>query len=359
MHPQIRGTMMAMTLAFFATSGASAGTNQAVPSYLQPDEANTVQVFQNAASAVVNISTSRLERDIFSFNTTEVPVGTGTGFIWDKTGHVVTNFHVVQDASRVVISFKDGTSVAATLVGTEPRKDIAVLKVTVPGDFKFEPLPTANSTEILVGQKTIAIGSPFGLEQTLTRGVISALGRGVQGIGGVTIRDMIQTDASINPGNSGGPLLDSRGYLIGMNTMIFSQSGSSAGIGFAVPSNTIKRIAGELIRFGRVQQPGIGITALGDNVAARLGLRGVILLDVYRGSPAADVGLRGTVRARTGEIVLGDRIVAIDGKEIANYDDLYSALDRRKIGESVVVTYVRERRKLTATVQLQDFQDLR
>jgi S1-C subfamily serine protease len=345
-----------------STSGAArAEASRAVaplPAYLQPDELNTVQVFQHSAANVVNISSIRLERDFFSLDAMEVPAGTGTGFLWDHKGHVVTNFHVIEDASKVVVSFKDGKSAPATLVGAEPRKDIAVLRVAVPAGLEFTPFGVANSSELLVGQKAIAIGSPFGLEQTLTHGVISALGRQIQGVGGVTIRDMIQTDASINPGNSGGPLLDSRGYLIGMNTMIYSQSGASAGIGFAVPSNTINRIASQLIRYGRVQQPGLGITPLSDAAARRFRLRsGVVLLDVLPGGPAAAAGLRGTRRTRHG-LVLGDRIVAIDGKPVSDYDGLYTALDSHRIGDTVKVAYERDGRRYEASIRLIDTPDM-
>lgn len=344
-----------------STFGEPSAAATAIPSHLLPDEVNTIQVFQAASPWVVHVNTMRVERDLFSFDVSEVPAGVGTGFVWDRAGHIVTNFHVVQGAAKVTIAFKNGQTAAASVVGVEPRKDIAVLKVALPKELIASALPfnVANSTELLVGQKTIAIGSPFGLDQTLTRGVVSALGRQVDGVGGVTIRDMIQTDASINPGNSGGPLLDSRGYLIGMNTMIFSQSGGSAGIGFAVPSNTIKRIVSELIKHGRVQQPGIGISAFDESVTARLGVQGVLLRAVTRGGPAAVAGMRGTMRTRVGEIVIGDLIVAIDDKEVKNYDDLYNVLDGYKIGDTVEVTYVRERKKFRVPIKLLDQSDLR
>jgi S1-C subfamily serine protease len=347
----------AATIGVSAPAAASHEPASPLPDFLLPDEVNTIQVFQAVSPVTVNVSTLRLERYLFSLDTTEVPAGTGTGFIWDQVGHVVTNFHVISDASKVMVTFKDGRSVPARLVGTEERKDIAVLQVEVPPGI--DPIHLANSSELHVGQKAIAIGSPFGLDQTLTKGVISALGRQIQGVGGVTIKDMIQTDASINPGNSGGPLLDSRGYLIGMNTMIFSKTGSSAGIGFAVPSNTIKRIVTELIRYGRVKQPGMGISPFPDNVTARLGLVGVLLMEVTPGGPAQVAGLHGTTRNRRGEILLGDLIVAVNDQPVVNYDALYSALDDHKLGETVSVTYVRDRRRHTVTVKLIDLQDVR
>lgn len=348
------------TLAFlgvFATFPLFAQTSR--PLGLLEDEQNTIDVFARASDVTVNVSTIVVQRDIFSFDTTEVPAGTGTGFLWDTSGHIVTNFHVIQDANRVVVHLKTGDQLPARLVGAEPRKDIAVLKVELPAGFKGTPLPVGNSTILKVGQKAIAIGSPFGLDQTLTRGVVSALGRSIQGIGGVTIRDMIQTDASINPGNSGGPLLNSRAELIGMNTMIFSKSGSSAGIGFAVPSNTIKRTVDQLIKYGRVQQPGLGISMLPDDIAARMGLSGVIVMELQLGGPAANAGLRGTTRGKRGKIALGDRIVAVDQKPIANYDDLYNALDQRKPGDEVEVAYVRDNKKIQVKMRLADVADMR
>ena len=333
--------------------------NKPLPAYLTPDEANTIDVFRRASANVVNISNVQLARQPFSYNVSEVPAGTGTGFVWDLSGHVVTNFHVVKDASKLIVSFKDGKSLPAKLVGTEERKDIAVLKVELPRDMQFAPLPVANSSDLLVGQKAIAIGSPFGLDQTLTKGVISALGRSIPGVGGVTIRDMIQTDASINPGNSGGPLIDSRGYLMGMNTVIFSNSGSSSGIGFAVPANTISRIVSQLIAHGRVQQPGLGITSFDDSVTARLGVKGVILVEVVENGPAAKAGLKGTYRNRFGEIVVGDRIIQIGNDKIETYDDLYNALDRYKIGDKVEVVFIRNQKREAVSMQLMDLQDLR
>ncbi len=358
--PLSRAALVVIALAALAPAGIGAPVaERPLPAYLQPDEANTVQVFQRASPAVVNVSTVRLEHYLFSMDVSEVPAGTGTGFVWDDKGHIVTNFHVIQDANKVVVSFKNGKTSPARLVAAEARKDIAVLKVDLPPDLTITPLPVANSSGLLVGQKAIAIGNPFGLDQTLTRGVVSALGRSIAGVGGVTIRDMIQTDASINPGNSGGPLLDSRGMLIGMNTMIYSQSGSSAGVGFAVPANTITRIVNDLIRYGRVKQPGIGITAFDESVTQRLGVRGVLLMDVTPGGPAAQAGLVGTQRSRRGEIVLGDLLVSIAGQPLANYDDLYNTLDGRKIGDTVPAIALRGGRQRTVTLRLADVSDLR
>ncbi|NRA47430.1 MAG: trypsin-like peptidase domain-containing protein [Oligoflexales bacterium] len=325
------------------------------PSYLLEDEKNSIQIFGDFASSVINVSNLRYARTgFFSHDVSEIPAGSGSGFLWDDKGHCVTNFHVVKGADTLMVSFKNGTSAKAKILGVEPRKDIAVLKLTEKAPITLKGLQVANSAKLLVGQKAIAIGSPFGLDQTLTTGIISALGRSIPGIGGVTIRDMIQTDASINPGNSGGPLLDSRGKLIGMNTMIFSKSGSSAGVGFAVPSNTIYRIVNQIIRFGKVKQPGLGVSAFGDDVANRLGIKGVIVRAVIPDSGAAEAGIQGTKRNRNGQIILGDVIIKINDKRIESYDDLYNALEGKSIGSRVKVLVVRAKKTVSLSIRLMD-----
>lgn len=331
----------------------------ASPSYLLPDEQNTIEVFNAASPVVVNVSSLRYARDFFSFDVSEVPAGTGTGFFWDKIGHIVTNFHVIEDANRLLISFKDGSTSEARVVGVEPNKDVAVLRVDKPRQLAFEPLQLANSTTLMVGQKAIAIGSPFGLDQTLTRGVVSALGRQVKGAGGVTIRDMVQTDAAINPGNSGGPLLDSRGFLIGMNTMIYSQTGTSAGVGFAVPANTVQRVVAQIIKYGRTRQPGIGIQAFPDHVTMRLGIKGVALMQVQPNGPAARAGLQGARRVRGGRLILGDVLVAVDKKPIKSFDDLYTAFDAHQVGDEILLTYLRQERTHEVRLKLIDSGDFR
>ncbi len=325
-------------------------------SHLLPSERNTIEIFEKISSRVVNVSNLRYARvGFFSFDVTEVPAGTGSGFVWDSDGTIVTNFHVIQDADRITVSFKNGKSLPAKLVGFDQRKDIAVLRVKVDTLRNIGKILMADSSKILVGQKAIAIGSPFGLDQTLTEGVISALGRSIPGFGGTTIRDMIQTDASINPGNSGGPLLDSRGYLLGMNTMIFSESGSSAGIGFALPANTINRIVTQIIKSGRVVQPSLGFEAFDSSINRQLNLEGVIIRVITEGSGAARAGLRGTHRTRNGDIILGDIIVAIEDKKIRNIDDLQTTLEAFQVGDQVKVTFVREGKKRSLPVQLMDF----
>ena len=281
-----------------------------------------------------------------------MPAGSGSGFIWDESGHVVTNFHVVADARSLTVTLQDQRTFPARVVGTEPRKDIAVLKIDAPPSALPAISRHQERVELEVGQKVIAIGNPFGLDETLTTGVISALGRQVEGIGGVKIREMVQTDAAINPGNSGGPLLDSTGRLIGMNTMIYSKSGTSAGIGFAVPASTIAHVVPQLIKMGHVEQVGIGIDIdPSQRLERRLGIRGVIVIAARPEGPAAAAGIKGLRRTLSG-LELGDVVVGIDGKAIENYDDLYNALDTRKPDETIKVTLERDDHKLEVSVKL-------
>lgn len=319
---------------------------------LLPDEENTIKVFQEAAPSVVFVTNIAIQRN-FYMDEFAIPQGSGSGFIWDSAGHVVTNYHVVRNSSAFLVTLKDGTELKAKLVGAEPRKDIAVLKVMAAVD-KMRPLPLGDSEKLLVGQKTLAIGNPFGLDHTLTTGIVSALGRQVDGVGGVTIRDMIQTDAAVNPGNSGGPLLDSDGRLIGMNTVIYSRSGGSAGIGFAVPASFIKRLVPQIIKHGRVIQPGIGIEFLPDSTKYYMlgDIAGVVVRVVRPGTPAERAGLRGLSRDGSGALILGDIIVGIDGAPVRNYDDLYNALDHYKAGDRVEVRVLREGKKRTLKVEL-------
>lgn len=301
------------------------------------DERNSIDVFRTVAPSTVFVTQTRLVVDYWAGTTSEVPAGSGSGFIWDDQGHIVTNFHVIQGARQLTVTLHDHRQFEAKVVGAEPRKDIAVLQLLkAPPDLK--PISVRDKALPLeVGQKTLAIGNPFGLDQTLTTGVVSALGREVQGIGGVTIRDMVQTDAAINPGNSGGPLLDSSGYLIGMNTMIYSRSGSSAGIGFAVPVQFIKRVVPQIIEFGKTKQVGLGVRIdPTQRLEQRLGVKGVIVLEVIPDTPAARAGLMGLRRTGDG-LRLGHVIVGINEFKITDYDDLYNALDRFDPGSRVKV----------------------
>jgi S1-C subfamily serine protease len=325
-----------------------------LPEYLSEKEKNTIKVFRNVSTSVVNIHNLKFARvNRFSSDITQVPQGSGSGFVWDLQGHIVTNFHVIRGADLLSVTFSNGDSFSAKIVGVETRKDIAVLKLEK-SKPDLKPILPGDSSHLFVGQNAIAIGSPFGLDQTLTTGVISALGRSIPGVGGVTIRDMIQTDASINPGNSGGPLLDSRGVLIGMNTIIFSKSGSSSGIGFAVPSNTIRRVVNQIIKFGRVIQPGLGVSLFGPRLASRVGAKGIIIKTVLENSSAEKVGIRGTTQNSRGVIIWGDIINKIDETPIGSYDDLYNYLESKKIGESVNIQVKRGSETKVFKVSLMD-----
>jgi S1-C subfamily serine protease len=319
---------------------------------LAADELSTIELFRSASPSVVHITNVGMRRSRFSLNVMEIPQGTGSGFVWDEKGHVVTNFHVLQNAQRADVSFPDGTVYSGKIVGTEPDKDLAVIKVDVPRD-KLAPIPVGTSTNLQVGQKVFAIGNPFGLDQTLTTGVISGLGREIQSMTMRPISDVIQTDASINPGNSGGPLLDSAGRLIGVNTAIYSPSGANAGIGFAVPVDTVNRIVPQLIEYGRTIRPGLGITIVRDQVASQHRIEGVLIGDVGDDSAASRAGLRGMSSGADGRWILGDVIVAVDEVPVRIVADLYRELDRHNVGDTITLTVVRGRERHDVTVTLQ------
>lgn len=278
-------------------------------------------------------------------NVMEVAQGTGSGFIWDKDGHIVTNFHVIKNANAAKVTILDSngisTTYSATVTGVDPDKDVAVLAIDTPEEVvkkSLRPIQVGLSTGLRVGQSVLAIGNPFGLDHTLTTGIISGLGREVRSPSNRPITNVIQTDAAINPGNSGGPLLDSAGRLIGMNTAIYSPSGASAGIGFAIPVDTLKYVVDTLIRDGRVVRPAIGISYLETSQAKVLGIdKGVLVLDVPKGSPGYKAGIIGTSSSPTGGINLGDIIIGIDDNEIASEADLFKALDQYSVGDTVTV----------------------
>jgi len=310
----------------------------AVRGPLDAEELNNVAVFKTASPSVVNITTLAVARDAFTMNVQQVPRGTGTGFIWDDRGYVVTNFHVVQEANGARVTLSDQTSYRAQLVGVFPDRDIAVLKIDAP-QAKLPPLALGSSKELLVGQKVYAIGNPFGLDQTLTTGVVSALNREIDSVTQRTIRGVVQTDAAINPGNSGGPLLDSAGRVIGVNTAIYSPSGGSAGIGFAIPVDEVNRIVPRLIRDGRMARPAIGVAAGPEVMTRSLGLPpGVALVQVMPGSPAQKAGLRPFERGSEGGVVPGDVITAVNEDAVKDLDSLLSALERYQAGDKVTLS---------------------
>ena len=319
------------------------------PSATVEDERNTIYVFDTAAPSTVFVKQKKLVRQRFTAKALEVPSGSGSGFIWDTKGHIVTNAHVVEGARKLTVTLLDGGEYDATLVGGDIEKDIAVIKINPKKRLIPVSLPTEMS-KIKVGSKALAIGNPFGLDHTLTVGIISATGREVKGFGDVTIRDMLQTDAAINPGNSGGPLLNSNSELIGMNTMIFSKSGSSAGVGFAVPVSSLRRVVPQIIQHGKPLRAGLGVNLIPDTLAKRNGIKGVIIESVRRNTPAFRAGLKGLSKNRYGELLLGDIIINIAGFEIKDFDTLYNALDRFKPGDVVEVKV--QRAKTTKTVKL-------
>lgn len=326
---------------------------------LAADEKTSVELFANASPSVVYVQSVQLverRRGLFTREVFEIPEGTGTGFIWDELGHIVTNFHVVEPGMRrnteLKVILADRSSWDAKVVGVEPDRDLAVLKIDAPA-ARLRPIPVGTSGDLQVGQKVFAIGNPFGFDQTLTTGIVSATGRTITARNGRTIEGVIQTDAAINPGNSGGPLLDSAGRLIGVNTMIYSPSGASVGIGFAVPVDIVNEIVPQLIRHGRVVRPLLGIEVVDAGIARQLGVtRGVLIGGVAEGGGAERAGLEGTYRLGDGSIVLGDVIVGIDDREINDYNDLRNVLDSKRAGDTVKVTVVRDGRVRTAQVKL-------
>jgi S1-C subfamily serine protease len=331
---------------------ASQAAQAAGDARLTEDERNTIDVVRKTRNSVVYITNLQYVRDFFYSSDQPVPRGSGSGFVWDDRGHIVTNFHVIDEGDKFMVSLPNQKQVEATLVGREPSLDIAVLKLNE-RVTDVTPVTIGTSHDLQVGQKVIAIGNPFGFDHTVTKGIVSALGRSMPGAGGVTIRDMIQTDASINPGNSGGPLLDSAGELVGMNTMLASPSGASSGVGFAVPVDTIRKTVPQIIQFGKVTRPGIGgISFVRDEVARRANVEGAIILEVPRGSKAYDLGLRGLYRDNFGRLLIRDVITSIDAVKIGSYDDLFAALDSYKIGDTVTLTVIREGQSRKVPIQL-------
>jgi 2-alkenal reductase len=333
---------------------------------LAPSEQTAIEIFQRISPSVVHVfarpDPRRLADPEEGFGGPGGPGGpqgggvqSGTGFLWDGAGHVVTNNHVIEGARPVTVRFASGEVVPAEVVGTAPNYDLAVLRL---GRIRDLPpaIPIGTSADLKVGQITYAIGNPFGLDQTLTTGVISALQRRLPTSGGREVADVIQTDAAINPGNSGGPLLDSAGRLIGVNTAIFSPSGAYAGIGFAIPVDVVNRVIPQLIRDGRVPTPGIGIVAGQEAAAAQLGIEGVVILQTMRGSPAERAGLQG-IDPRTG--ALGDVITGVNGEPVRRLSDFTEALERARIGQPIELTIDRQGRTGTVRVEVADIGERR
>ncbi|RWR89945.1 protease Do-like protein 1, chloroplastic isoform X1 [Cinnamomum micranthum f. kanehirae] len=311
------------------------------PKKLQSDELATVRLFQENTPSVVYITNLAVRQDAFTLDVLEVPQGSGSGFVWDKDGHIVTNYHVIRGASDLKVTLSDQSTYDAKVVGFDQDKDVAVLRVDAPVE-KLRPIPVGISADLLVGQKVYAIGNPFGLDHTLTTGVISGLRREISSAAtGRPIQDVIQTDAAINPGNSGGPLLDSSGNLIGINTAIYSPSGASSGVGFSIPVDTVSGIVDQLVRFGKVTRPILGIKFAPDQSVEQLGVSGVLVLDAPANGPAGKAGLQPTKRDAYGRLVLGDIITSVNGKKVTNGSDLYRILDQCKVGDKVTVEVLR------------------
>ncbi len=360
-----RGYLLPFLLVLLAASGIWWYASQPVSPYdpearprvvaargdLAEDEKNSIELFEATSASVVYITSIELRRSLFSLNVYEIPQGTGSGFIWDKKGRIVTNYHVIRGAGRLEVTLADHSTWKAMVVGAAPDKDIAVLSISAPPE-KLKPIVIGESANLKVGQKVFAIGNPFGLDQTMTTGIVSALGREIKSVTGRTIQGVIQTDAAINPGNSGGPLLDSAGRLIGVNTAIYSPSGASAGIGFAVPVDIVNRVVPEIIRYGRVIRPGLGVTIANDRIAKRLGISGVLLINIQPGSSAEKAGLRGTRRAGS-EIILGDIIESVNGRKVYSYDDLRNEFDKYRVGDEVTLGIRRGERYVQVKVRLE------
>jgi S1-C subfamily serine protease len=321
---------------------------------LAPEERLTIDIFEKAKRSVVHISTSERVRDFWTRNIYTIPSGTGSGFMWDDDGHVITNYHVISGASGVKVRLSDGREYAAKLVGASEFHDLAVLRIAVPSN-RPPPLPIGTSHDLRVGQKVYAIGNPFGLDWSLTTGIVSALDRSLSGEEGNRIDHLIQTDAAINPGNSGGPLLDSAGRLIGMNTAIYSPSGASAGIGFAVPVDTVNKVVPALIAHGKYAEPSLAIETdddINEVLSERLGVEGVFVLEVDPGGPAAAAGLRAARLGRGGTVYPGDVIVSVNGTPVKSAADLEARLDDFNPGDRVRLGVLRGGRRISVDVTL-------
>ena len=318
-------------------SGTAAYTDQ---------ELHTIQLFESASPSVCYITTKTKQRSYWNFNITEVPSGSGSGFVWDQAGHIITNYHVIKGATQAVVTLADGESYQASLVGIAREKDLAVLKIEAPAGA-LQPIPVGSSRNIRVGQSVYAIGNPFGLDQTLTTGVVSALDREINSQANVPIRGVIQSDAAINPGNSGGPLLDSRGQLIGVNTAIYSPSGASAGIGFSIPVDVVRYAIPDLIRYGEIRRAAIGA----EFRPLRRGA-GLVFYELRPDGAAARYGLRGLTRDARGNYNVEDILVGINGESVTSTTELYLELERYQPGQTVQLDIIREERELSVEIVL-------
>ena len=322
---------------------------------LAQEEQTTIELFQEVSPSVVYITslTVQIQRDWFRLKAMAIPRGTGSGFVWDDQGTIVTNFHVISGAQGAQVTLSDQSAWSAQVIGVEPDKDLAVLRIDAPREL-LKPIALGTSGNLLVGQKVFAIGNPFGLDHTLTTGVISGLGREIQTESGRPIAGVIQTDAAINPGNSGGPLLDSAGRLIGINTAIVSPSGAYAGVGFSVPVDVVNRVVSQIVKYGRVRKAGLGITMVDDNWVRQRGIKGVLVGEVLPGSGAQKAGIESPKIDRRGNLLQADLIVACDSVSVETQNDLYRILDQHEIGDTVLVKVQRNNKAFEVQVTLQE-----
>lgn len=318
---------------------------------LTDGEMATISLFERSTPSVVFITTSDIRRDYFTRNLREYKSGSGSGFIWDDEGHIITNYHVIQNADKATVTLSDQSTYSAKLVGKAPSKDLAVLKIDAPIE-KLRPLRKGTSYDLRVGQSVYAIGNPFGLDQTLTTGIVSALGREINSVANVPIRDVIQTDAAINPGNSGGPLLNSSGELIGVNTAIYSPSGASAGIGFSIPVDAVNWVVPDLIQYGIIQRPTMGVNFIPQRTLRQLGVTGLMIQRVGPNSAAKKAGIRPLYRDDEGTLHWGDIIVAIGGEAIESENDYLLALENYRVGDKVEVLVERENERIALELTL-------
>ncbi|MEX2358388.1 MAG: trypsin-like peptidase domain-containing protein [Pirellulaceae bacterium] len=348
----LAAVLVAWFISYLTTAPKGALTNpDAQPRSVTPrgdlaeDEKGTIELFENVADSVVYITTSQRQQVFGSPVVDEIRSGEGSGFVWDTDGHIVTNYHVIKSVDhqqgRTLITFADASSHEAVILGSSPENDLAVLKVTDRAADRLRPIMVGTSDDLQVGQKVFAIGNPFGFDQTLTTGVISGLGRSLPVGGGFRIDDVIQTDAAINPGNSGGPLLDSSGRIIGVNTAIISPSGVYAGIGFAIPIDTVNTVVTEILRHGKVLRPYLGVAVAPPTLSQRLGIRGVLISQVMEGSAAEKAGLRSTFYNENNDIVFGDVILELAGTAINNHSDLLTALAKHEVGATISLKITR------------------
>jgi len=322
-----------------------------LPGDLSPEEQRVIGIFREASAAVAFITSVEFRRDVFSLNVMEIPRGTGSAFVWDDEGHIVTNYHVVQGGDAFSVTLADQSDWDAKVVGVAPDKDLAVLHIEAPASA-LHTLPLGESKNLVVGQTVLAVGNPFGLDHSLTVGVVSALDRELRSPGGRIIRGVIQTDAAINPGNSGGPLLDSQGRLVGVNSAIYSPSGAFAGIGFAIPVDTVKRLVPQLIENGKPILPGIGVSLVPDAYVKRADLEGAAIYEVNPDLPAGKAGLKGVYRDRQGHLRFGDLITDVNGKPIESSDDLFYTFEAAGVGARVTLTVDRDGKSRKVEVTL-------